>query len=144
MVAPEIIQPTPHIRPNTASRRHRQAMKGLAPGLLVAMTWSAQLAAQERDRSLERIGLALQQPDEIVRGSGFMEAALPKTLGVFTLVAPTGPGEVLRISVPIGEFVSRAFRSVAAASHRRQETAARRRVEAELRWLEELRATSQR
>jgi hypothetical protein len=111
-------------------------MKGLAPGLLVALTCSAALAAQERDRSLERIGLALRQPQEIVDSIGVVESALPKTFGVFTLVPPTGPGEVLRVSVPIGEFVSRAFKSVAAASHRRQVTAARRKVQAELRWLE--------
>jgi hypothetical protein len=119
-------------------------MKRLAPGLVVALTCQALLAAQERDRSLERIALALQRPQEAVDGLGVVKSTLPKTLGVFTLVAPTGPGEVLRISVPIGEFVSRAFKNVAAASHRRQETAARRRVQAELRWLEELRATSQR
>lgn len=117
-------------------------MKRLARGLLVALTCSAALAAQERDRSLDRIGLALQQPPEIV--VGVVESPLPKTFGVFTLVPPTGPGEVLRMSVPIGEFVTRAFRSVAAANHRRQESAARRKVQAELRWLEEQRTSSQR
>jgi hypothetical protein len=119
-------------------------MKGLASGLLVALTCAAPLAAQERDRSLERIGLALQPPHEIAGGIGRVESALPKTFGVFTLVPPTGPGELIRVSVPIGEFVSRAFKSVAAANHRRQESAARRKVQAELRWLEELRASSKR
>ena len=81
----------------------------------------------------------MQQPHGIASGVGVVENPLPKTFGVFTLVPPTGPGEVLRVSVPIGEFVSRAFKSVAAANHRRQEATARRKVQAELRWLEEQR-----
>jgi hypothetical protein len=106
-------------------------MKRLGGGLLVSLACWAPLAAQERDRSLERISLALQQPYQIVGGSGGVESALP-TFGIFTLVPPSGPGELVRVSVPIGEFVSRAFKGVAAASHRRREAAARRQVEAEL------------
>src|SRR5687767_6916531 len=112
-----------------------RAVKGLACGLLVSLVCWAPLVAQERDRSLERIGLALQQPIPVVRGEG--ESTLPKTLGVFTLVQPTRPGEIVRISIPIGEFVSRAFRSVAVANQRRQEAAARRKVDAALQWFEQ-------
>lgn len=111
-------------------------MKGRLPGLVVVLACSAPLIAQERDRSRERIGLALQQPPVIVSGVGLVENPQPRTFGVFTMVPPTGPGELIRVSVPIGEFVSRAVRTVAAANHRRQESAARRRVQAELRRLE--------
>lgn len=112
-------------------------MKGLAGGLLVTLVCCAPLVAQERDRSLERIRLSLEQPLPIVRGVGQVESALPKTLGIFTLVPPTKPGEIVRVSVPIGELVSRAFKGVAAANQRRQEAAARRKVAAALKWLEE-------
>ena len=107
-------------------------MKGVAAGILVSVAWSAPLHAQERDRSLERISIALQQPLPIVRGADAVESARPKTLGIFTLVPPTRPGEMVRVSVPIGELVSRAFKGAAAANRRRQEAAARRKVEAAL------------
>jgi hypothetical protein len=112
-------------------------MKGLAAGILVSVACSAPLLAQERDRSLDRISLALQQPLAIVRGVDPVEAAAPKTLGIFTLVPPTGQGEMVRVSVPIGELVSRAFTGAAAAQRRRQEAAARRKVEAALEWFKE-------
>ncbi len=123
-------------RPNQPSclRVLVRAMKGLAGGLLVSLVCWAPLVAQERDRSLERMSLALQQPLPIVRGGGEVESALPKTLGIFTLVPPTRPGEIIRVSVPIGELVSRAFKGAAAANRRRQEAAARRQVEAALEW----------
>ncbi len=99
-------------------------MKALAGGLLISVVGSGPLLAQERDRSLDRIILALQQPSPIVRSVAPFESAAPKTLGIFTLVPPILPGEMVRVSVPIGELVSRAFRGAAAANRRRQETAA--------------------
>ena len=112
-------------------------MKGVAGCLLVSLVCWAPLVAQDRDRSLERISLALQQPIPIGRGVGQVESTLPKTLGIVTLVHPTRPGEIVRVSIPIGELVSRAFKGVAAANQRRQEAAARRKVEAALKWFEE-------
>ena len=109
-------------------------MNGLSAGLLVAVACSAPLVAQERDPSLERISLALQQPLSVVRGFDAVEPDAPKAFGIFTLVPPTGRGEIVRVSVPVGELVSRAFKSAAAANRRRQERAARRKVEAELEW----------
>jgi len=112
-------------------------MKGLAGGLLVSFVCGAPVLAQERDRALERISLALEQPLPTVRGVSPVESAAPKTFGIFTLVPPTERGEIVRVSVPIGELVSRAFKGVAAANHRRQEAAARRKVEAALTWFAE-------
>ena len=112
-------------------------MNRLAAGFLVSFVCSVPLLGQERDRSLERIGLALQQPLPIARGVDLAEGAQPKRLGIFTLVPPTLPGEVLRVSVPIGELVSRAFRGTAAANRRRQVAAARRKVEADLEWFKQ-------
>jgi hypothetical protein len=105
-------------------------MRGLAAVILVSSVGMAPLIAQERDRSLERIGLALQQPSPIV--SGVAPGASPRQLGIFTLVPPASRGEMIRISIPIGELVTRAFRGVAGAHQRRQEAAARGRVEAAL------------
>ena len=112
-------------------------MKSLAAGLLVSVACSAPLLAQERDRSLERIALALQQPVPVVRGAAGAESASPAKLGVFTLVPTTLPGEMIRVSVPIGELATRAFKHVAAANRRRQEAAARRQVAAALEWFQE-------
>ena len=107
-------------------------MKRLAGGLLVSLVCGAPLVAQEPDRSLARVRLALQQPPPVVLGGGQIDRARTKTFCIFTLVPPTGPGEMVRVSVPIGELVSRAFKGVAAANHRRREAAARRKVEAAL------------
>ena len=112
-------------------------MKALAGGLLVSLVCWAPLVAQERDRSLERISLSLQQPLPIARGVGQVESALPKTLGIFSLVPPTRPGEIVRVSIPIGDLVSRAFKGVAAANQRRQKATARRTVSAALKRFEE-------
>jgi hypothetical protein len=107
-------------------------MKALAGGLLALVLVSAPLLAQERDRSLERISLALQQPLASVRGVAPVDSVAPKRFGPVTFVPPTRPGEILRVSVPIGELISRAFKGATAANRRRREAAARRSVEAAL------------
>jgi hypothetical protein len=112
-------------------------MRGLAAGLLVSGVCSAPLLAQDRDRSLERISLALQQPLPVLRNADPFESDAPRRLGIFTLVPPTAPGEIIRVSVPIGELVSRAFKGVVAANERRREAAAQRKVKAELEWFAE-------
>ena len=112
-------------------------MKGLVGGLLVSVACWAPLSAQERDPAFDRIRVALEQPRPIVRGVDPAESNLPKTFGIFTFVPPTRPGEMVRVTIPIGELVSRAFKGVAAANHRRQEAAARRRVAADIKWFED-------
>ena len=107
-------------------------MKALAGGVLVAVACSTPVLGQERDRSLERISLALHRPPLALRSVDPVETAAPKTFGVLSLVPPTGRGELVRVSVPIGALVSRAFKSVAEANRRRQEADARKRVAAEL------------
>ena len=112
------------------------AMRGFAACILVSSVCSAPLLAQERDRSLERIVLALEQSPTIVRGVAPVDSVSPRKLGIFTLTPPTSRGEMIRVSVPIGELVTRAVRGVAVASHRRREEAARRKVKAAVEWFE--------
>jgi hypothetical protein len=109
-------------------------MKALAGSLLLWGAYLVPLAGQERDRSLERIAFALQQPHTMIRSMDPIETAGPRTFGIFTFVRPELPGEFVRISVPIGELVSRAFKGISEAKQRRQEETARRRVEADLKW----------
>jgi hypothetical protein len=122
-------------------------MRRLAASLVVVSALSFQLSAQERNRSLERISLALQPPGP--SGADRQEAlqvstlqalgvsifeplpAAPK-LGPFTLGTPQLRGEIIRLSLPVGEYVSRVARGLAAANRRREDAAARRRVEADL------------
>lgn len=108
-------------------------MERLATGCLVVLLCVTPAAAQERDPSLTRIGLALEQLPALKTDLGPPTSSFPKTFGIFTLVAPVKPGEMIRVSIPIGELTTRAFRGVAAANRRRQEEAARRKVAAELR-----------
>jgi hypothetical protein len=109
-------------------------MKALSIGLLLWLVSQVAVVAQESDRSLERIALALRQPHPVIHGLGAVEPSGPRKLGILTLVPPGLQGEIVRVSVPIGELVTRAFRGVAAAKQRRQEEAARQRVEAALDW----------
>ena len=107
-------------------------MKALAAGLLLLAPCVAPLSGQERDRALERISLSLVQPPPALRIDPPIDGAPPKTFGIFTLVPPAMRGEMVRVSVPVGDLVSRAVKGVAAANRRRQEAAVRREIAAEL------------
>ena len=119
-------------------------MKALAGGLLLSLVCPSLLVGQERDRSLERLSLALQQPIPILRGVDPVETPVRKSLGILTLVPPELRGEMVRVSVPVGDLVSRAINGVAAARQRREEEAARRRVEAALKWFANQQPSSRR
>src|SRR5262245_8238293 len=128
-------------------------MRRLALVIVVVPALSLHLSAQERDRSLERISLALQPPPPLLRsalrevhGASMRQtlgvpllAPLPgsPTLGPFTLGTSRLQGEIIRLSLPVGELVSRGARALAAANRRRQEADARRKVQADLEALAE-------
>jgi len=128
-------------------------MRRLAFAILVVCA-SSRLAAQTPDRTLERISVALERPRSVLSGAESGEAlrtmerqmlgvpifepmaGTPK-LGPFEFVAPQFRGEFIRLALPIGEYLSHGTRALAAAKRRRQEQAARRHVEADLRaWIE--------
>jgi hypothetical protein len=72
--------------------------------------YSVPLLGQERDRDLERIDVGLQQPPSLLRGIDPLESTGPTTFSIFTLVPPTGRGEMIRVAIPVGELVSPAFK----------------------------------
>lgn len=108
-------------------------MNRLGTGLCLALLCPLAAVGQERDRSLERIRLAVQQPASISDGA-FATRTLPPpaTFGPFTVVPPQMRGEFIRISFPVGEYVSKALKGLAAVNQRHQEASAKRRVEAAL------------
>jgi hypothetical protein len=108
-------------------------MKRLGTGVCLALMAPLTGSGQERDRSLERVSVAIHQPAPI-RDGVFASRTLPApvTFGPFTLVPPEMRGELIRVSFPIGEYVAKAFKGMAAVNRRHQEAAARRRVEAAL------------
>lgn len=128
-------------------------MRRLAIAVLVVSA-SSRLSAQTPDRTLERIGLALERQRLVVSAADGGEAlrtmerqilgvpvfeplAGTPRLGPFEFVAPQFRGEFIRMALPVGEYLSHGFRTLAAATKRRREQAARRRVEADLKaWSE--------
>lgn len=115
----------------------------------VVVAMPASLFAQEPDRTLHRIGLALQQPPPIAGRTEIGEAlrinerqmlgvpvfepiADAPSLGPFTFVAPQFRGEFIRLALPVGEYLSNGIRAITTANERRKAERARRRVEADL------------
>lgn len=113
-------------------------MRGLLSVVLL-LVLAPSLQAQEKDRPLERISIAAQQRPPLVIGTLPMEDDFPKKLGPFTLVQPVKRGEMIRLSLPVGEYVARAIDGIATANRRRKEAAVRRRIAEELKLLAEQR-----
>jgi len=82
---------------------------------------------------LKRLNTTPQtQPRLIIRTEDLFPLTPPTRLGMFTMVPPETNGEVVRVSVPIGELVSRAARAISDANHRRAERKADERVRKDL------------
>ena len=108
-------------------------MKALLLGVVLAALAAAPVAArQQADRLFERITLEQPQPSPTLRWFDPADLDGPKRLGIFSLVPPQKRGEIVRVSIPLPDLVSRAFKGVAVANRQRQEKAARQRVEAAL------------
>ena len=77
--------------------------------------------------SPDRIQAALQRPQPItLNGISILAGIKPDEVqwGILTFVTPTTPGQFVSVRVPVGELVSHATHSIAAARHRRAEGAA--------------------
>jgi hypothetical protein len=77
--------------------------------------------------SVERIRIALEspQPPLSIDGVPFFGPTKPDEAhwGVLTFVPPDSPGQFVSVRVPVGDLVSRAAHSVAAAQHRAEKAA---------------------
>ncbi len=107
-------------------------MRRLAIAIVVMSSWQLVLRAQEL--SLERISVALQQPAPVFGATPVPTDPPPvsRKLGPLTLVQPEMRGEFVRVSLPVGELISRAVDGIRTAAMRRQEAAARREVDVAL------------
>jgi hypothetical protein len=108
---------------------------------LCLLCWGlvAPAAAQqpESSSSLQRVRVSLQNPpNQTWLANPVWDDSSPRRIGILTLVAPQKRGEIVRVSLPVGELATRAVRGVAAASRRRAERKAREDVQRELRQFE--------
>lgn len=100
---------------------------------MIAAVCIAPVLAQEPDPSIKRISAALEKP-QTVRLFAPDERLAPPSIGIFTLLPPSKRSEVIRLSIPIGELVTKPLKAAARANRRRQEADARERVAAALAW----------
>src|SRR5215207_7320176 len=93
---------------------------------LVGPAWAQQ---PESLSSLQRARVSLQNPPRDPKLS-----ALPwmgsdrRKVGILTLIPAAHRGEIVRLSLPLGDLVTRAARSIGAANYRRAERRAREEV----------------
>jgi hypothetical protein len=118
------------VRQNAASVQVSD-MRRLPAAVIVLLVCPLPSLAQAPDRSLERVALALQNSPVTITTDPWMTAQ-PLKLGPFTQVPPVKRGEMIRLSLPVGEYVTKAAKSVSAANRRRQEARAKREVAAAL------------
>jgi hypothetical protein len=105
-------------------------MKGTAAAVLVVLVEIGVGSARaEQAEPPKRINAAIQTPPKlIIRSEELFPLTPPTRLGMLTLVPPENNGEVVRVSVPVGELVSKAARAISDANHRRAERKADERV----------------
>ena len=94
---------------------------------MVAPVWAQQ---PESSASLQRVRVGLQNPPiQSKPGIPLWSEPGRRKIGILTLTAPEHPGEIVRVSLPVGDLVTRAVRGVGAAKHRRAERKAREEVQ---------------
>lgn len=72
------------------------------------------------------------QPKLVIRANELFPLNRSTRLGMFTLALPRRDGEIVRLTIPVGELVSRTARAVSDANHRRAERKADERVRKDL------------
>jgi len=98
--------------------------------VLVGLGVSSARAEQSEPKQIK--AAAQTSPKLIIRAEDLFPPTRPTRLGMFALVPPETTGEVVRVSIPVGELVSRAARAVSDATHRRAERKADERVRKDL------------
>jgi len=114
----------------TVERTLLTAIAIVASGVASVTAQQPEAGASPSSASVERVRTALHVQRPITSDSASLFVAKPDgfPVGVLTFVSPDAAGQFISIKVPIGELVSRAAHSVAAAQHRRAENAARAEV----------------
>jgi hypothetical protein len=108
-------------------------MKATAATVLLVLVGIGVGSARAEQAEPKRINAALQTPPKlIIRPEDLFPLTPPTRLGMLTLVPPENNGEVVRVSVPVGELVSKAARAISDANHRRAERKADERVRKDL------------
>jgi hypothetical protein len=72
----------------------------------------------------------------IIRSEALFPLTHPTRFGMFTLVPPETNGEVIRVTIPVGELASRAARAISDARHRRAVRKVDERIARELQQLD--------
>jgi hypothetical protein len=103
----------------------------------VVLLTDAESQAQQSSQKPEPVTVAAQTPLRVTLPI-WVEPP-PKRFGVFTLTQPDHRGEVVQVSVPIGDIAMRAARGIGQAQHRRAEQKARKEVEQVMKELRESR-----
>jgi hypothetical protein len=108
-------------------------MKRTAAVILLVIGIGVGSARAEQAEPPKRINSAFQTPPKlIIRPEELFPLTPPTRLGMLTFVPPENSGEVVRVSVPVGELVSKAARAISDANHRRGERKADERVRKDL------------
>jgi hypothetical protein len=98
---------------------------------IVASMGGVELRADQRPNQSspapEQVTVAAQGPQPLTIPTWI--APPPKTFGIFTLAQPEQPGEIFRVSVPVGALVMRAAHAIGQARYRQAEAKARKEVE---------------
>jgi hypothetical protein len=108
-------------------------VKGIAATVLLGLVGIGVGSARAEQTAPKGITAAFQTPPKlIIRPDDLFPLTRPSRLGMFTLVPPETNGEVVRVSIPVGELVTRAARAMSDANHRRAERKADERVRKDL------------
>lgn len=84
----------------------------------------------ESSSSLQRVRVILQNPPIQSRlSTPLWSEPGRRNIGILTLIAPEHRGEMVRMSLPVGDLVTRVVRGVGAAKHRRAQRKAREEVQ---------------
>jgi hypothetical protein len=92
---------------------------------------SPSMSAQTKAKSINPA--VPTQQKLIIRSEDLFPLTKPTRLGVFTLVPPQTNGEVIRLSIPVGEFATRAAHAISEARRHHSERKVDERIAHELR-----------
>jgi hypothetical protein len=94
------------------------------------------VVASQSDPSTERLRLALRDSTQSLMDIYRVPDPAPHRLGPLTVVPPGTPGELVRVSVPIGDLTMRAARAFSDMQRRRAERRASEEVQRAIRSLD--------